>query len=127
MLVITADPELFISAVMKTFQAEAGNASLALWPSSPSNGWVSLQPEMVARNCSTNKDPDGTDCTGVGHDLHYYMPKLKICRAMAKTVPNSHDTAVVDFADSDVNLVGEDGCEHKAILQMPPILQVSGA
>ena len=105
----SADPELFIGAVMKTFQREAGNASLALWPSSPSNGWVSLDP-MVARACSSTKVPGGhNNCTGIGHDLHFYMPKLKICRAMAKTVPHSHDKRVEGFADTDINFVGENG------------------
>ena len=100
---------------MSTFQAEAGNASLSLWPASPSYGWLSLRP-LVPRNCS-HATADQPSCVGVGHDLHYYMPKLEMCRAMAKTVSQKHQRhhgggdgkATVDFADSDVNLVGEDG------------------
>jgi hypothetical protein len=112
----SADPELFIDAIMKTFQAEAGNASLALWPSSPSYGWMSLRPELVPRNCSHRPSAAGGThpCLGAGHDLHYYMPKQMICRAMAKSPPNhgrhsKHGPAPIDFSDSDVNLVGEDG------------------
>ena len=95
------DPALFIGAVMKTFQAEVGNASLALWPSSPSYGWQSLRP-LVPRNCSK---ASGT-CEGIGHDLHYYMPKQEVCRVMAT---DQDHKMPLDFRDEDVNLVGEDG------------------
>jgi hypothetical protein len=108
----SADPALFIGSIMATFQEEAGNASVALWPSSPSYGWQSLRP-LVAQNCSDRRgDTAAADShpSCVGHDLHYYMPKQELCRAMAKSPPkHAHVSHPVDFSDAEVNLVGETG------------------